>query len=331
MPKLTGKSVLVTGGAGFIGSHLVDRIAVEKPNNLVVVDNLFLGKESNLQQARQLFPDLKFYPEDASNYEVMEQIIRREQVDVVFNLAVIPLPYSLEHPRSTIDINVAITNVLADLLRQKAYQTLIHFSSSEVYGTAVHIPMDEYHPFTASTPYAASKLASDFTVLSYCKTFGVDAAVVRPFNNYGPRQNEGTYAGIIPIVIHRALRGDPLIIYGDGEQTRDFIYVSDVADGAVRLYETERSRGLTINLATGREISINRLVRSILDVMEVDVPIIHETSRPSDVRRHCGNVGLAYNLIGFQSRVLAHEALLETVNWYKAQIDRLEPSIQHSA
>jgi len=320
MPKLAGKSVLVTGGAGFIGSHVVDRIIEEKPGNLVVVDNLFLGKASNLDQASTSFPNLKFYREDASNYEAMEQIIRQEKVDVVFNLAVIPLPYSLEHPKLTLDINIAITSTLVQLLHQQTYKTLIHFSSSEVYGTALHVPMDEYHPCTPSTPYAASKLASDYAVLSYCKTFGVDAAVVRPFNNYGPRQNEGSYAGIIPIVIHRALRGEPIVIYGDGEQTRDFIFVRDVADGAIHIYEEEASRGLTINLATGRENSINRLVQTILDVMEVDVPIIHEKARPGDVRRHCGNVGLAYNIIGFQSRALAREALLETINWYKEQL-----------
>jgi UDP-glucose 4-epimerase len=317
MPKLTGKSVLVTGGAGFIGSHLTDRIAEEKPGNLVVVDNLFLGKESNLATARQIYPDLKFYQQDAADQDAMREIIRKEKVEVIFNLAVIPLPYSLEHPRPTLDSNLAITSAMVELLRLKEYQTLIHFSSSEVYGTAVHVPMDEYHPLTPSTPYAASKIASDYAVLSYVKTFGVDAAVVRPFNNYGPRQNEGSYAGIIPIVIHRALKGEPIIIYGDGEQTRDFIFVRDVAEGAVRIYEEEASRGLTINLATGREISVNRLVRTILDVMGVDVPIIHSDPRPSDVRRHCGNVGLAYNIIGFQSRVLAHEALLETINWYK--------------
>jgi UDP-glucose 4-epimerase len=324
MQKLTGKSVLVTGGAGFIGSHLVDRIAADQPGNLIVVDNLFLGKEANLEHAKTLFPELKFYREDASNYEVMEEIIRREKVDVIFNLAVIPLPYSLEHPRPTLDLNMSITSTMVELLHQKTYKTLIHFSSSEVYGTAMHIPQDEYHPLNPSTPYAASKVAGDYAVLSYCKTFGVDAAIVRPFNNYGPRQNEGSYAGIIPIVIHKALRGEPLVIFGDGEQTRDYIFVRDVAEGAVRIYEEEASRGLVVNLATGREISINYLARTILDLMDVDVPIIHETPRPGDVRRHCGNVGLAYNIIGFQSRVLARDALLETINWYKEQVKQKE-------
>jgi UDP-glucose 4-epimerase len=324
MQKLTGKSVLVTGGAGFIGSHLVDRIAADKPDNLIVVDNLFLGKESNLEQAKTTFPALKFYREDAGNYEAMEQIIRQEKVDVIFNLAVIPLPYSLEHPRETIKINAEIASTIVELLRQKVYKTLVHFSSSEVYGTAIHIPMDETHPFTPSTPYAASKLAGDYAVLSYRKTFGLDATIVRPFNNYGPRQNEGSYAGIIPIVIHKALAGEPITIHGDGEQTRDYIFVRDVADGAVRIYEEEATRGLAINLATGHEISINQLVRTILDLMAVDVPIIHDEPRLGDVRRHCGKVDLASSIINFQSRALAHDSLLETINWYKAQLKQQE-------
>jgi UDP-glucose 4-epimerase len=324
MQKLTGKSVLVTGGAGFIGSHLVDRIATDKPDNLIVVDNLFLGKESNLEQARTAFPALKFYLEDAASYEAMEQIIRQEKVDVIFNLAVIPLPYSLEHPRETMQINVEIVSTIVELLRQKVYKTLIHFSSSEVYGTAVHVPMDEYHPFTPSTPYAASKLAGDYAVLSYRKTFGLDATIVRPFNNYGPRQNEGSYAGIIPIVIHKALAGETITIHGDGEQTRDYIFVRDVADGAVRIYEEEATRGLALNLATGREISINRLVRSILDLMEVDVPIIHDEPRLGDVRRHSGSSALAFNTTRFHAPAFARDSLLETINWYKAQLKQQE-------
>ena len=167
MPKLRGKSVLVTGGAGFIGSHLVDRIIQDSPSNLVVVDNLFLGKEANLDQARQAFPALKFYRQDASDYEAMKRIITAEGVEAVFNLAVVPLPTSLERPRWTVGTNMAITTVACELLREGYYQTLIHFSSSEAYGSAQYVPMDEKHPLLPSTPYAASKDDSDHVVLSY--------------------------------------------------------------------------------------------------------------------------------------------------------------------
>ena len=321
---IAGKSVLVTGGAGFIGSHLVDRIIQGLPGNLVVLDNLFLGRGENLDQARNAFPRLKFYQEDAADYETMKRIITAEQVDVVFNLAVVPLPTSLERPRWTIDVNVAIATVACELIREACYKTLIHFSSSEVYGSAKHVPMDENHPLFPCTPYAASKAAGDHVVLSYVETFDIDAAIVRPFNNFGPRQNSGAYAGIIPIVITRALQGEPIVIYGDGEQTRDFIFVRETADAAVRVYEQPATRGQVINVATGRELPMNRLVREILAVLDIEVPIIHDAPRPGDVRRHCGGVGLAQRLIDFQSNIVLADGLVETVNWYRQKLGALE-------
>jgi len=316
MLKLAGKSVLVTGGAGFIGSHLVDRIVREAPGNLVVIDSLFLGKEENLDQARQAFPALKFYWQDASDYEAMERIISTEAVEVVFNLAVAPLPFSLENPRWAVENNLVITTVVCELLREGHYRTLIHFSSSEAYGSAQYVPMDETHPLLPSTPYAASKIAGDYVALSYYKTFGVDVAILRPFNNFGPRQNEGSYAGVIPIMICRALRGEPVIIYGNGEQTRDFIFVREVADAAVRIYEEPATRGQILNIATGNEISINRLARTIFEILDCDVPIRYEACRPGDVLRHCGDAGLARRLIGFEPQVTFKEGLAETIFWY---------------
>jgi len=320
MLKLAGKSVLVTGGAGFIGSHLVDRIVHEAPGNLVVADSLFLGKEENLDQARQAFPALKFYRQDASDYEAMKRIISAEAVEAVFNLAVAPLPVSLENPRWTVENNVVTTTVVCELLREGYYRTLIHFSSSEAYGSAQYIPMDEKHPLLPSTPYAASKIAGDHVALSYYKTFGVDVAILRPFNNFGPRQNEGAYAGVIPVVIGRALRGEPVIIYGDGEQTRDFIFVRDVADAAVRVYEEPATRGQVLNIATGHELSINRLAQAIFEILDSEIPIRYEACRPGDVRRHCGGADLARRLIGFEPQVALKEGLAETVAWYRKML-----------
>ncbi|HEV2666920.1 MAG TPA: GDP-mannose 4,6-dehydratase [Blastocatellia bacterium] len=320
MLKLAGKSVLVTGGAGFIGSHLVDRIVREAPSNLVVADSLFLGKEENLSLARQAFPSLKFYRQDASDYEAMKRIISTEAVEAVFNLAVAPLPVSLENPRWAVENNIVTTTVVCELLREGYYRTLIHFSSSEAYGSAQYIPMDEKHPLLPSTPYAASKIAGDLVALSYHKTFGVDVAILRPFNNFGPRQNEGAYAGVIPIVIGRALRGEPVIIYGDGEQTRDFIFVREVADAAVRIYEEPATRGQILNIATGHELSINRLARTIFEILDSEVPIRYEACRPGDVLRHCGGADLARRLIGFEPQVTLKDGLAETVAWYRKML-----------
>ena len=314
---LSGKNVLVTGGAGFIGSHLVDRIVAEEPANVVVVDNLFLGKERNLDAARRAFPGLRFYREDVANFEAMATILAAEEVEVVFDLAVIPLPTSLERPRWTVETNVAAATTLCELVRTGRFATLVHFSSSEVYGTARYVPMDEGHPLLPSTPYAASKAGADHIVLSYRETFGVDVSIVRPFNTFGPRQNEGAYAGVIPIVIQRALQGEPVVIYGDGAQTRDFTYVADVAEAAVRVYEAPSTRGRVVNVASGQEVTVAALVDELLDVVGADVPIVHEPPRPGDVRRHCGSVALAEELIGFRPRSSLRPGLEHTALWYR--------------
>ena len=322
--KLQEKRVLVTGGAGFIGSHLVDRIIREGPANLVVVDNFFLGCRENLSDAGRSYPGLKVYNQDTSDLVAVKRILEDEAIEVVFDLAVIPLPTCLERPRWTVEVNVNIVNTLCELARLGAYETLVHFSSSEAYGGAQYVPMDEDHPLAPATPYAASKAAGDHVAQSYCQTFGIDAAIVRPFNNFGPRQNEGNYAGVIPIVIQRALRGAPVVIYGDGEQTRDFVFVRDVADAAVRVYEETATRGQVINIAAGQEVSINRLVREILAILDADVPILHEAPRPGDVRRHCGAIGRAEQLIGFRPQRALREGLTETVAWYRQKLELAE-------
>jgi UDP-glucose 4-epimerase len=180
--------------------------------------------------------------------------------------------------------------------------------------------MDERHPSVPSTPYAASKLAGDYVVLSYRETYGVDAAILRPFNNYGPRQNAGAYAGIIPIVLSNALRGKPIQIFGDGEQTRDFIFVRDTAEAAVRFYETPATRGRVVNVASGRETTINVLVKELRNALGVEIPVTHEPPRPGDVRRHCGGIDLARELIGYAPQTTLQDGLKETVAWYQESL-----------
>ena len=315
--SLAGRSVLVTGGAGFIGSHLVDRLVAEDPANLVVVDNFFLGKAENLAEARARFPGLKVHRADVSDYDTMREVLASEETEVVFDLAVVPLPTSLERPRWTVDVNMAMTTTMCELLREGRYQTLVHFSSSEVYGTAQYEPMDEAHPLVPLTPYAASKAGGDHVVASYRATFGLDVATVRPFNTFGPRQNEEAYAGVIPTVVRRALAGQEVLVHGDGHQTRDFTYVADVADFAVRVHETAATRGRVVNVASGREVSVNELVGRLLDALGVDAPVVHTDPRPGDVRRHCGSVALAQELTGFRPRWALDDGLAETVAWYR--------------
>jgi len=321
MLKLKGKRVLITGGAGFIGSHLVDRVIREEPGRLVIVDNFFLGREENLTEAGKACPDLKLYRIDASNLAAMLQLVISEKIDVVFNLAIVPLPTSLEFPTWTIETNIGITTTFCELARRGYIQTLIHCSSSEVYGSALYAPMDEKHPLVPCTPYAASKAACDHIVLSYRQTYNIDTVIVRPFNNFGPRQNPGSYAGIIPIIIGRVLDNAPIEIFGDGEQTRDFIFVRDTTEAMVRIYEVEQTRGLVINIASGRETSMNSLVSQLLSVMGIpDHPRFHSAARPGDVRRHCGDINRLQELTGFLAHTISDETLVETMEWYRSVI-----------
>jgi UDP-glucose 4-epimerase len=318
--SLKNRSVLVTGGAGFIGSHLVDRIIKEEPENLVVVDNFFIGKESNLKDARENYPHLKIYNQDVSDYEILSEIMKNEGTDVVFNLAVIPLPASLTKPRWAFEQNLDIALSICELARNNYFDTLIHFSSSEAYGTSEYAPMDEKHPLNGTTPYAASKAASDQLVFSYCKTFAIEAAIIRPFNNYGPRQNEESYAGVIPLTIKKILNDEAPVIYGDGKQTRDYLYVTDTANATIDVYKSKNTRGKVLNIASGKEISIETLIELIATYLNCDKPIVYEQERPGDVRRHIANIYLADDLIGFKPTVSFEEGLKLTVEWYKGNL-----------
>lgn len=315
--SVKSKSVLVTGGAGFIGSHLVDRLILDDPEKVVVVDNFFLGENHNLDQARTARSDLEVIRLDASDLAAMQDVVLTHEIDTVFDLAVVPLPTSLKYPAWTVQTNIGIATTFCEIARRGLIERLVHFSSSEAYGSARYVPMDEGHPHDAITPYAASKSAEDHIISSYVKTFGIDATVVRPFNNIGPRQNPGSYAGIVPIVIKRVLAGEPVEIHGDGEQTRDLTWVRDTADMAVRIHASPDCRGQVLNVATGRETSMNELVSRLLSVLgKPDHPVVHTDPRPGDVRRHLADVTKLTGLLGSQPKVLTDDELAETVEWY---------------
>jgi UDP-glucose 4-epimerase len=321
MPSLRNKRIMVTGGAGFIGSHLVDRLVAEEPAAVVVVDDLSLGRVHNLDAAKaKLGARLTIHVESAANLARMRTLVMDHNIEVAFDLACIPLPHSLTNPVENVDVNVGLALALAELAREKRIQTLVRFSSSEAYGTALRDVMNEDHPLEPMTPYAAAKLAGDVIVLSYIRTFGIDATILRPFNNYGPRQNSGAHAGIIPLVARLVAEGKAIEMHGDGEQTRDLIYVGDTADAAVRMYETPATRGRVVNVASGVETSMNTLVRTMLAQMNADThSVVYTEPRIGDVRRHLGGIGLAQELFNFHAQTALAVGLRSTVEWYQAQ------------
>lgn len=312
---LSEKNLLVTGGAGFIGSHLVDKLIQHGCNKVVAVDNLYLGKEENLESAKAT-GKMVFCNADAADENAMRSIIEEHGVNAVFNLAVVPLPASLDQPVFGYMENIRITSAICELLRKDCFETLVQYSSSEAYGTAKYAPMDEEHPLNPRTPYAASKAASDHLVNSYHHTYGTESVIVRPFNNYGPRQNEGSYAGVIPVTIKRILEGKAPIIHGDGLQTRDYAYVEDTAEATVKIFESSQTLGKTINLGGGGETVIKELIEKINEIMGGKQPIQYAPPRIGDVDRHNADVRLARELIGYAPETTWEDGLKKTISWY---------------
>lgn len=317
---IKNKSVMVTGGAGFIGSHLVDRIIKENPEKVLIVDNFFLGKHRNIDKVLKENDNVKLFYQDAAHYEKMKNLIEMEGVDIVFNLAVVPLLTSHELPKITCEDNINITLAVLELAKNDYFKTLIHCSSSEVYGTAEKIPMSENHPLHPTTPYAASKAACDLIAQTYVNTFGLDLSIARPFNNYGPRQNEGSYAGVIPITIQRILARKRPIIHGKGIQTRDYIYVGDTVEAILQIYNHKNTRGKVLNIATGKEITILDMIKAIAKEMNYGGEFEFQRIRKADVMRHKADITLAKKLINFEPETSFIEGIKKTVIWYKAEL-----------
>ncbi|MBS3133747.1 GDP-mannose 4,6-dehydratase [Candidatus Woesearchaeota archaeon] len=317
--EIKGKSVVVTGGAGFIGSHLVDALIKEKPESISVLSNFFLGNKNNLKEAEKNFPDLRIVDIDITRYAELKEFLQNSNTDIVFNLAVIPLPTSLEKPRWSFNKNIKMASNMCELLRKDMFSTLVQFSSSEVYGTAVHIPMSEEHPLNPETPYGASKAATDLLAQSYHRTFNLDIAIPRPFNNYGPRQNMEKYAGVIPLTIKRILNNENIIIFGDGNQTRDFIYVEDTVNAVIKLAKS-KVRGIPINISTGKEITINRIITEIAKNLNYTRQFTYKEPRLGDVKRHLGDNSKLKKLLEFSPKISIEDGIKKTTDWYKSNI-----------
>ncbi|MFH1587734.1 MAG: NAD-dependent epimerase/dehydratase family protein [Candidatus Diapherotrites archaeon] len=303
------QNVLVTGGAGFIGSHLCD--ALKKEGHAVfALDNLFLGKKENIGKG------IEFINADATDLKKMERIIEEKEIETVFDLATIPLPASLEKPEWCFDEIMKISLVLCELARKDEFNLLIHYSSSEAFGTALGNAMNESHALKPHTVYASAKAAQDLLIESYHKTYGIEYLIVRPFNNYGPRQNEGNYAGIIPITIKRILQGKKPVIFGSGSQTRDFLYAGDTAEGTVKLFNEPKARNISVNLCSGKEISVKEVIDAICREMHYGGGIDFLPERAGDVKRHLGDCSLAEKLVGFKPTVSFEEGIKKTIEWY---------------
>lgn len=310
------KRVLVTGGAGFIGSELVRQLAA-KGFRVTVVDNLVNGKRENLHEA--LSADVELEVVDIRDTRAMEFLLRG--VDVVFHLACLGVRHSIHSPLENHAVNASATLALLEAARRNGAKRFVYVSSSEIYGTARATPITEEHPTLPMTVYGASKLAGECYTRAFWETYRYPTVVVRPFNAYGPRcHHEGDSGEVIPKFMLRCLAGKPMMVFGDGTQTRDFTFVSDTARGILSAGLSERSIGETFNLGSGKEIPINELAQTIVSVLgKAGTEIVHVESRPGDVLRLLADSAKAKKLLNFEPTIPLKEGLARLRDWYAGQ------------
>jgi len=307
---------LVTGGAGFIPSNFVRHILQATPYEVVSLDALtYAGSMDNLA-AVSSHERHTFVHGDIRDPDLVREVVA--EVDVIVNAA------AESHVAKSIDegasefvtTNVEGTQILLDTIREQPIERFILFSSSEVYGTALHDPMDEDHPLNPRSPYAATKAGADRLAYSYYVTYGLPVVIVRPFNNYGPRQHPEK---VIPRFITQALSDEPLTIHGDGHASRDFLYVDDDAEAIEAIIAADDSVvGEVINVATGVDVPVTEIASKVLELLGKPGSLtVNVGERPGQVDRHIGSTEKAERLLGWRARTSFEDGLERTISWYR--------------
>jgi len=298
--------VLVTGGAGFIGSHLVK--ALLRAGHFVrVLDNFSTGSMDNIVDVAR---DVEIVVGDVRDYSVVEKCVRG--VDVVIHLAaLIDVAESIERPDLYFEVNVIGTHNIAKACR--GVNVLIFASSSSVYGDPLKIPIPEDHLLSPRSPYAASKVAGEALIQAFSSIYGYRPIILRIFNVYGPKQSRA-YAGVVIEFIRRVLRREPPIIYGDGEQTRDFIHISDVIDAIMKAMSIERARGV-FNIGSGKAVTINQLAKLILKTLNrEDLKPVYAPPRPGDIKHSIADITKSRKILGFEPKISLEEGIKTLIN-----------------
>ena len=305
--------VLVTGGAGFIGSHLVDEL-LSKGCSVRILDNFESGKPDNISHVKER---VELFKGNISDIDVVKEAVK--DVDHVFHLAAFgSAPESVNKPFEVNKINVTGTLNILTSSRDSDVKRIIIASSASVYGGISESPKKETMIPVPLTPYAVSKLASEFYSEAFYHVYGLESVNLRYFNVFGPRQRpDSEYAAVIPRFIKTLMRNEKPIIYGDGEQTRDFVFVKDVVNANILSMETKKLGHLRLNIASGKQTSINSLLVLLNKIMKKDITPIHKNSQPGDPKTSMADISLANEKIEYSPKYSMEEGLNTTVDWFK--------------
>jgi len=307
-------SYLVTGGAGFIGSHLATEL-VRRGHRVRVVDSLITGKRRNLEHV----PEVEFVQGDLAESGVADRVV--QGMDYVLHQAAIPsVPRSVKDPVTSNRANIdASLNVLV-AARDAGVKRLVYAGSSSAYGDTPTLPKREDMPTNPLSPYALQKLVAEQYCQLFTRLYGFETVTIRYFNVFGPRQDPGSpYSGVISLFSTALLENRQPVIYGDGEQTRDFTYVANVVDGVLRACEAPKAAGEVINVATGGRISLNQLLATMNRIVGTRIEPRYETGRAGDVRDSQADISKARQLLGYEPIVQLEEGLRHTLDWCRSE------------
>lgn len=315
-----GKRVLVTGAGGFIGSHLAERLVREGARVRAMVRYGSAGRWGWLDDS-PLVKEMEVFAGDIRDSGNVRRAM--EECDAVLHLAaLIAIPYSYHAPDSYVRTNIDGTLNVLEAARLLKTPRVVHTSTSEVYGTALRVPIDEEHPLQGQSPYSATKIGADKLVESYYRSFDLPVVTIRPFNTFGPRQST---RAVIPTIITQALAGQEIRL-GSLTPTRDLNYVSNTVDGFLLGASVADVEGETINLGSGEEISVGDLAKSIIRLVGRDVPIVTEEQRlrpeKSEVNRLLADNTRARQRLGWKPEVSFEQGLTKTIEWMRAHLDR---------
>ena len=304
---------LVTGGAGFIGSHLVDAL-IKRGDAVRVLDNFSTGKLENLTHVKDQIDLIKGDLRDPVD---LENAVRG--VDTIFHQAAfVSVPLSMEEPDTCFDINVAGTTRLLSSAREAGVKRVVLASSAAVYGDNFSVPLKEDETADPLSPYAASKYIGEIYSSLYTRQFGLDVVALRYFNVFGPRQNPGSdYAAVIPIFIKTLENEEDPVIFGDGLQSRDFIFISDLVRANLLAAESSQAPGQVINICSGQETNLHNLVDYMAEIFNREIQPTYQDVRPGDIYRSLGDPSLARELLGFQPGTGLAEGLQKTAEWMR--------------